>query len=81
MSVLVKRRQRYKGLLSNIQNTKLPLNLTGELLPKNPCLAAQLGIYLKCVHYGILGATLCGIAFVISPCIMVVLIGMTCEPV
>ena len=39
-------------------------------------LAAQLGIYLGFVHYGILGATLCGLAFVIPSFIMVVLIGI-----
>jgi len=39
-------------------------------------LAAQLGIYLGFVHYGVLGATLCGLAFVIPSFIMVVLIGI-----
>ncbi len=39
-------------------------------------LAAQLGIYLGFVHYGIPGATLCGLAFVIPSFIMVVLIGI-----
>ncbi len=39
-------------------------------------LAAQLGIYLGFVHYGVLGATLCGFAFVIPSFIMVVLIGI-----
>jgi chromate transporter len=39
-------------------------------------LAAQLGIYLGFVHYGLLGATLCGLAFVIPSFIMVVLIGI-----
>src|SRR5215218_7890287 len=39
-------------------------------------LAAQLGIYLGYVHYKTLGATLCGLAFVIPSFIMVVLIGM-----
>ena len=39
-------------------------------------LAAQLGIYLGFVHYGILGATLAGLAFVIPSFIMVVLLGM-----
>ncbi|MCB9074235.1 MAG: chromate transporter [Chitinophagales bacterium] len=39
-------------------------------------LAAQLGIYLGYVHYGILGATLCGIAFVIPSFIMVVALGI-----
>ncbi len=39
-------------------------------------LAAQLGIYLGFVHYGVLGATLCGLAFVIPSFVMVVLLGM-----
>lgn len=38
-------------------------------------LAAQLGIYLGFVHYGILGATICGIAFVLPSFFMVVLLG------
>jgi chromate transporter len=39
-------------------------------------LAAQLGIYLGYVHYRVLGATLCGFAFIIPSFIMVVLIGI-----
>lgn len=39
-------------------------------------LAAQLGIYLGFVRYGIPGATLCGLAFVIPSFIMVVLLGI-----
>ena len=39
-------------------------------------LAAQLGIYLGFVYYGVLGATLAGIAFVLPSFIMVVLLGM-----
>lgn len=39
-------------------------------------LAAQLGIYIGFVHYGILGATLAGLAFVLPSFIMVVLLGM-----
>ena len=39
-------------------------------------LAAQLGIYLGFVHHRLLGATLCGLAFVIPSFIMVVLIGI-----
>lgn len=39
-------------------------------------LAAQLGIYLGFVHYGILGASLCGLAFVLPSFIMVVLLGI-----
>jgi chromate transporter len=39
-------------------------------------LAAQLSIYLGFVHYGVLGATLVGIAFVLPSFLMVVLLGM-----
>lgn len=39
-------------------------------------LAAQLGIYLGYVHYGILGASLCGMAFIIPSFIMVILLGV-----
>jgi chromate transporter len=39
-------------------------------------LAAQLGIYMGYVHYGLLGATLCGIAFVLPSFIMVLLLGI-----
>src|SRR5260221_14206240 len=39
-------------------------------------LAAQLGIYLRFVHYRIFGATLAGIAFVLPSFLMVVGIGM-----
>ncbi|MFN8238468.1 MAG: chromate transporter [Chitinophagales bacterium] len=39
-------------------------------------LAAQLGIYLGYVHYGIIGATLSGLAFVLPSFIMVVLLGI-----
>ena len=39
-------------------------------------LAAQLGIYLGFVHYGVLGATLAGAAFVLPSFIMVVAIGL-----
>lgn len=39
-------------------------------------LAAQLGIYIGFVHYGILGATLSGLAFVLPSFIMVVLLGI-----
>lgn len=39
-------------------------------------LAAQLGIYLGYVHYRILGATLCGLAFILPSFFMVVLIGI-----
>lgn len=39
-------------------------------------LAAQLGIYLGYVHYGITGATLCGLAFIMPSFIMVVATGI-----
>ncbi|TDE42931.1 chromate transporter [Flavobacterium rhamnosiphilum] len=39
-------------------------------------LAAQLGIYIGYVHYGILGATVSGLAFVLPSFIMVVLLGI-----
>lgn len=39
-------------------------------------LAAQLGIYLGFVHYRIIGATLCGLAFILPSFIMVVLLGI-----
>jgi chromate transporter len=39
-------------------------------------LAAQLAIYLGYVHYGILGATLVGLAFVLPSFVMVVALGM-----
>lgn len=39
-------------------------------------LAAQLGIYIGFVHYGLIGATFAGLAFVIPSFIMVVLLGM-----
>lgn len=38
-------------------------------------LAAQLAIYLGYVHYGLLGATLAGVAFVLPSFIMVVILG------
>lgn len=39
-------------------------------------LAAQLGIYIGFVHYGLLGATLTGLAFVLPSFIMVVILGI-----
>jgi chromate transporter len=39
-------------------------------------LAAQLGIYRGFVHYGLLGATLTGLAFVLPSFVMVLLLGM-----
>ncbi len=38
-------------------------------------LAAQLAIYLGYVHYGVLGATLVGVAFVIPSFLMVLTLG------
>ncbi|WP_237488012.1 chromate transporter [Hufsiella arboris] len=39
-------------------------------------LAAQVGIYIGFVHYGLIGATLTGLAFVLPSFFMVVLLGM-----
>src|SRR6476646_10479885 len=39
-------------------------------------LAAQLGIYIGFVHYGVLGATLAGITFILPSFLMVVVLGM-----
>ena len=39
-------------------------------------LAAQLGIYIGFVHYGLIGATLTGLAFILPSFIMVILLGM-----
>jgi len=39
-------------------------------------LAAQLGIYIGFVHYGLIGATLAGLAFVLPSFIMVVVLGI-----
>ena len=39
-------------------------------------LAAQLSIYIGFVHFGLLGATLSGLAFVVPSFIMVVLLGI-----
>ena len=39
-------------------------------------LAAQLGIYLGFVHYGVLGATLCGLSFIVPSFLMVVALGI-----
>jgi chromate transporter len=39
-------------------------------------LAAQLGIYLGFVHYRVIGATLCGLAFVLPSFFMVVVLGI-----
>ncbi|TRX03950.1 chromate transporter [Flavobacterium gawalongense] len=39
-------------------------------------LAAQLGIYIGYVHYGVLGATVSGLAFILPSFIMVVLLGI-----
>nr|WP_315172333.1 chromate transporter [uncultured Flavobacterium sp.] len=39
-------------------------------------MASQLSIYLGYVHYGILGATICGVLFVVPSFIMVLLLGI-----
>src|SRR3982751_4171610 len=39
-------------------------------------LAAQLGIYIGYVHYGAIGATLTGLAFVLPSFVMVVMLGI-----
>jgi chromate transporter len=39
-------------------------------------LAAQLGIYLGYVHYKVIGATLCGLAFILPSFVMVLAIGV-----
>ncbi|WP_316818330.1 chromate transporter [Pedobacter nyackensis] len=39
-------------------------------------LAAQLGIYMGFVHYGLIGATLAGLAFVLPSFVMVVILGI-----
>lgn len=39
-------------------------------------LAAQLGIYIGYVHYGLLGATVSGFAFILPSFIMILLIGI-----
>jgi chromate transporter len=46
----------------------------GMALSQRP-LAAQLGIYIGYVHYGVVGATLAGLAFVLPSFVMVVCIG------
>jgi chromate transporter len=39
-------------------------------------MAAQLGIYIGFVHYGVLGATLTGLAFVLPSFLMVLILGI-----
>ncbi|MDO8992226.1 MAG: chromate transporter, partial [Daejeonella sp.] len=39
-------------------------------------LAAQLGIYIGFVHYGLLGATLAGLAFILPSFLMVLALGV-----
>ncbi|RVU00912.1 chromate transporter [Mucilaginibacter limnophilus] len=39
-------------------------------------LAAQLGIYIGYIHYGLIGATLTGLAFILPSFVMVILLGM-----
>jgi chromate transporter len=57
-----------------IDETEYKEGLTLAQLMPGP-LAAQLSIYLGFVHYGILGATLAGVAFVLPSFLMVVAIG------
>ncbi|MGE5194882.1 MAG: chromate transporter [Deltaproteobacteria bacterium] len=57
-----------------ISDTEYKEGLTLAQLMPGP-LAAQLAIYLGYVHYGVLGATLVGVAFVIPSFLMVVALG------
>lgn len=68
----------HKGLVENrnwISEEEYKQGLALAQLAPGP-LAAQLGIYLGFVHYGVLGATLCGIAFVLPSFLMVVGLGV-----
>src|SRR6478736_3029826 len=68
----------YKDLVENrkwISEEEYKEGLALAQLAPGP-LAAQLGIYLGFVHYRLLGATLCGLAFVMPSFVMVVLIGI-----
>ncbi|MDR6843951.1 chromate transporter [Flavobacterium granuli] len=58
-----------------INDTDFKEGLALSQLAPGP-LAAQLGIYIGFVHFGVLGATLSGLAFVIPSFIMVVLLGI-----
>src|SRR3972149_3870765 len=57
-----------------ISETEFKEGLTLAQLMPGP-LAAQLAIYLGYVHYGVLGATLVGVAFVVPSFLMVVALG------
>jgi len=68
----------YKDLVENrkwVSEEEYKQGLALAQLAPGP-LAAQLGIYLGFVHYGFLGATLVGFAFVLPSFIMVVLLGI-----
>lgn len=58
-----------------ISETEYKEGLTLAQLAPGP-LAAQLAIYLGYVHYGVLGATLAGLVFVLPSFVMVVLLGV-----
>jgi chromate transporter len=68
----------HRDLVENkkwINDTDFKEGLALSQLAPGP-LAAQLGIYIGFVHFGVLGATLSGLAFVLPSFIMVVLIGI-----
>lgn len=68
----------HRDLVENkkwINDTDFKEGLALSQLAPGP-LAAQLGIYIGFVHFGVLGATLSGLAFVLPSFIMVVLLGI-----
>ncbi|AXB57690.1 chromate transporter [Flavobacterium fluviale] len=68
----------YKDLVENrkwVSEEEYKQGLALAQLAPGP-LAAQLGIYLGFVHYGFLGATLVGFAFILPSFIMVILLGI-----
>lgn len=68
----------YRDLVENkkwINDSDYKEGLALSQLAPGP-LAAQLGIYIGFVHFGILGATLSGLAFILPSFIMVVLLGI-----
>lgn len=68
----------HRDLVENrtwISDDEFKEGLTLAQLSPGP-LAAQLGIYFGYIHYGLIGATLAGVAFVVPSFIMVVLLGM-----
>lgn len=68
----------YKDLVENrewISDDEYKQGIALAQLAPGP-LAAQLGIYLGFIHYGFLGATLAGIAFVIPSFVIVVFLGI-----